>query len=301
MKIVSCQNAINFTKNITLTKDISFNDVSFFEDKEMLVKINNLDKLKNEDVLVIQSLSNNVNDALVETFFTLDIVRNALPKSISLLITYMGYSRQDKLSTIEKSFSARIVANLLSLSYLNRIFTVDIHSTQTLGFFNVPVINIDVDDFVLDLILKNHDKENMLLVSPDTGNVKTIIKLADSIDVDYNVAIKYRPKANENKILSLIGHDIGGKDCIIIDDIVDSAGTLCNVAEKLTKKGANSITAYITHPVLSEKSINRINNSYITKLYVSNTIDCFDKLEFIKNVDVFCISDYCIDFINKYI
>lgn len=303
MKILSCNNAINFVSQITNIdkSNIIFNKIKNFEDKEICVEVEEYKELLNEDVLIIQSLSNNVNDSIIELLFTLEIVRNSVPKSINILLTYMGYSRQDRIENINESFSAKVISNLLSLPYISRIFTVDIHAKQTLGFFNIPAINISTNDFILDLIKNKYDIENTVLVSPDTGNVKTVIKLADKINTDYNVAIKYRPKANENKILSLIGHSIEDKDCIILDDIVDSGGTLCNVAEKLAKQGANNITAYITHAVLSSKAIDRIKNSYITKLYISNSIDCNEKIKELKNVEIFSISDFCINTINKYI
>ena len=203
----------------------------------------------------MEFLANNVNDTIIELLFTLDIVKNCNPKSINVLLTYMGYSRQDRVENINESFSAKIIANLLSLPYISKIFTIDIHAQQTLGSFNVPTINISTNDFIADLVKNKYDSKKSLLVSPDTGNVKNVIKLSDKIGFDYSIAIKYRPQANENKILSLLGHGIDGKDCIIFDDIVDSAGTLCNVAERLAKQGSNNIYAYITHGVLSKKSI----------------------------------------------
>lgn len=303
MKVISCSNAINFVENITsLNKEnIVYTNVSHFEDNEACVKINEYEKLFGENILVVQSLSNNVNDAIIELLFTLDIVKNCNPKSINVLLTYMGYSRQDRVENINESFSAKIIANLLSLPYISKIFTIDIHAQQTLGSFNVPTINISTNDFIADLVKNKYDSKKSLLVSPDTGNVKNVIKLSDKMGFDYSIAIKYRPQANENKILSLLGHDIKGKDCIIFDDIIDSAGTLCNVAEKLAKQESNNIYAYITHGVLSKKSVERIKNSYIKKLYISNTIDFSEKIKDLKNVEIYSISDYCIKNINKYI
>lgn len=303
MKIISCSNAINFVKGITVLnrESIIYTKISHFEDNEVHIEIDKYEKLLDENVLIVQSLSNNVNDTIIELLFTLDVIKNLNPKSINVLLTYMGYSRQDIVENINESFSAKIIANLLSLSYISRIFTIDIHAQQILGFFNVPTINISTNDFIADLIKKNYDSEKSLLVSPDTRNVKNVIKLSDKMGFDYSIAIKYRPQANENKILSLLGHDIKGKDCIIFDDIIDSAGTLCNVAEKLAKQESNNIYAYITHGVLSKKSVERIKNSYIKKLYISNTIDFSEKIKDLKNVEIYSISDYCIKNINKYI
>lgn len=303
MKILSCQNAKIFTESINIInkEDIIYNFVTNFEDNEINVKINNFQKLNNEDVLIIQSLSNDVNLSIIELLFTLDIVRSCTPKSISLLLTYMGYSRQDRIEAPNESFSAKVIANLLSLHYITRIYTINIHAQQTLGFFSIPAINISINELIIKLIEKEYNKNNVVLVSPDVGNIKNIIFLSDNINVDYNMAVKYRPKANENKILSMIGHDIVNKDCIIVDDIIDSAGTLCNVAEKLAQQGANSISAYITHPVLSKKSIDRLNNSHLTTLYIGNTIDSSDKIQLINNIEVFDLSNFCLQKILQFI
>ncbi|MDR2760791.1 MAG: ribose-phosphate diphosphokinase [Rickettsiales bacterium] len=297
MKILSCGGARNFVNSINCfdRRNIIHNTVSHFEDGEMCVKIDNHRDLFNENVLVVQSLSNNVNDALMELLFTLDVVRNALPKSIGILLTYMGYARQDRLENLNESFSAKVTANMLSLPFVSRIFVVDIHSAQSLGFFNLPATNIATSEFVLEDIKKKNNLSNVVLISPDAGGVKTIIKLSDILDADYNIALKYRPRANENKILSMVGHALENRDCILVDDIVDSAGTLCNVAEKLAKSGANSIIAYITHPVLSPKAKDRIKRSHITKLYLGNTIDCAKKIENLKNVEVLSLSDFCVE------
>ena len=245
--------------------DIICADVSYFEDRETFVKINDYEKLANENILIVQSLSNNVNDSVIELLFVLDIVKNNNPKSINVLSTYMGYSRQDRIEDLNESFSAKIIAKLLSLSYISKIFTVDIHSQQTLGFFDVPIINISTSDFVANIIENNYSNKNVVLISPDIGNIKNIVKLSNKMNFNYNIAIKYRPKANENKILSLFGDCVKGKDYIILDDIIDSAGTLCNVVEKLLEQKPNNIYTYITHGVLSKKSLDRINNLCIKK------------------------------------
>lgn len=296
MKLLVCSNTEEFCNDIKIIgkNDIVYNRLFRFEDREMCVKIDNIEALDNEDVIVIQSISNNVNDSLVELIFTLDILRNANTKSIKLLLTYVGYSRQDKISSLNESFSFKIIAEMLSKSFISQIYLVDIHAPQSIGFFNIPCINISVQDFICDLI-KNKYK-NPLLISPDVGNVKTIVSVSQKLDIEYSVAVKYRPNPNENKILSLVGANVENRDCIIIDDIVDTAGTLCNVAERLAKNGANSIVAYITHPVLSNKSFERIKNSYIKKLYVSNTINSFDKIEEIGNkVEVFSLTDWVLN------
>lgn len=297
MKILSCQNTISFVDSITCVKkkDILYNSVSSFEDKEILVTIERQDELKNQDVLVVQSLSNNVNNAIIELLFTLDIVRMSSPRSINLLITYMAYSRQDVSENNKVSFSAKIVANLLSLNYISKIYVVDIHAGQTMGFFNIPSSNIDIEEYIYEMLTKKFKKSDVVLVCPNSAIVKKIISMSEKLGINYSIVLKYRPAASQNKILSLIGADVAQKDCVIIDDIVDSAGTLVNISEKLAKQGANSINAIITHGIFSHKSIERLKNSYINKLYVSNTINSDEKIRYIKQIESFSISDYVID------
>jgi ribose-phosphate pyrophosphokinase len=295
MKIVACSNAKQFVNNLTDVNinDVCLTDVSRFEDGEIFISLKNQELLQNDKVIVIQSISENTNDALMELLFTLDIVNSITTKDIYLLITYLGYSRQDRIDSLNESFSAKIVSRLLSLKYIKRLFIVDLHAPQTLGFFDIPSVNLDTDSFIINKIKKENELSNIVLVSPDIGNAKSIIKMSNELNIGYAIAIKYRPAANQNKILSIVGHSVKNKTCIIIDDIIDSAGTLCNVAEQLTKQEANKIISYITHPVLSAKSIERINKSFITKLYISDTINAKDKIEKIRNIEVFSIANWC--------
>jgi ribose-phosphate pyrophosphokinase len=212
----------------------------------------------------------------------------------------MGYSRQDRIESLSDAFSARIVAQMLSLSFINRLFIVDLHASQSLGFFSIPSLNLNVDEFIVKDIVNKYNLDDIVLISPDTGNVKSIITIANKINVEYSIAIKYRPQANENRILSMVGYDITDKICIIIDDIVDSAGTICNVAEKIAKRGAKDIIAYITHPVLSGKAIDRINNSHLTKLFVSDSIDLKEKASASRKIQEFSIADWCLEQISYY-
>ena len=297
MKLLVCSGAKEFAESISIVekRNIYFNSLSRFEDNEISVSIEKYLDLINEDVLIIQSISENVNDYLMELLFVIDILNRITVKTITLLLTYTAYSRQDRIDNINTSFSFKVFADMFTNKNISKIFFIDLHSTQCSGFFNVPSANLKTQDFILELIKKNNYK-NPLLISPDVGNTKNIISLSQKTGFEYSIAIKYRPKANENKILSLVGSSPENKDCIIIDDIIDSAGTICNVAEKLAKYGANNIVAYITHPVLSKKSFDRIKNSYLTHLYISNTINCLNKIEQIKNkVEIFSISDFVLN------
>ncbi|MDR2777721.1 MAG: ribose-phosphate diphosphokinase [Rickettsiales bacterium] len=302
MKILACSNARNFVNNLSRVhrNDVLLTEVASFADGEQLVRVRDQKSLQGNGVLVVQSVSGNVNDSIMELLFALDIVRNSAASKVYLLLTYMGYSRQDRVESLSDAFSARVVAQLLSLNFINRLFVVDLHASQSLGFFSIPSINLNTDEFIVEEIRNRYDMSDVVLVSPDTGNVKSIISISNRVNAEYSIAIKYRPRANENKILSLVGYDITDKVCIIIDDIVDSAGTLCNVAERLTNKGAKDVVAYVTHPVLSGNAMEKINNSYLTKLFVSDSIDSGEKIGDSKKVQVFSIANWCLENILRY-
>ncbi|MDR1426131.1 MAG: ribose-phosphate diphosphokinase [Rickettsiales bacterium] len=302
MKILACSNSRNFVNNLSgvAKGDVLFTEVSSFADGERLVRVNDHQSIQGDRVLVVQSISGSVNDALMELLFALDVVHNLAPSEIYLLITYMGYSRQDRIESPSDALSSKVLAQLLSLHFINRLFVVDIHALQTLGFFSVPSVNLNTDEFMVGEIKNKYNLEDVVLISTDAGNVKSIITISDQINTEYSIAIKYRPRANENKILSLVGYDIRDKICIIVDDIVDSAGTLCNVAERLTNKGAKDVIAYITHPVLSGNAIEKINNSYITKLFISDSIDSKEKIGVSKKIQIFSIADWCLEKISRY-
>lgn len=296
MKVLACSSAAEFCNDIAKIKkeDILYTKVSRFQDNEMCVKIENPNELKNQDMLIVQSISDNVNDSLVELLFTLDTVSNLDVNSIKLLVTYAGYSRQDRIENNGESFSFKIVAKLISTFNIRKIYLIDIHAPQTVGFFNTPCENLEIEDFVVEKIKSKY--KNPILISPDVGNIKTITSIADKMDIDYSIALKYRPRPNESKILSMAGENVNGRDCIIVDDIIDSAGTICNVADRVMENGAKSITAYITHPVLSPKSFDRIKNSNFTKIYIGNTINSKDKIREIGDkLEIFSISDWAIE------
>ena len=298
MKLLICSNVNEFAREITLfnKEDIFYTSISNFQDGEMEVKIEEYKKLKNEDILIIQSTTNSNN--LIEVLFAIDILNRIGVKSIKILFTYLIYSRQDRIDSLDKSLSFKVIMDMFLNKNISKIYVINLHSPQTINAFSIPSINIEVYDFIMEMIQNKY--KNPLLISPDVGNSKTIINLSQKTGIEYNIALKYRPKANENKILSFVGSDIVNKDCIIIDDIVDTAGTLCNVAELLAKKGANSIDAYITHGVLSPKSIDKINNSYFKKIYISNTINTEEKLKKInKKVEIFSLTDWILNKIQN--
>jgi ribose-phosphate pyrophosphokinase len=296
MKILVCRNAGEFASNLTSVgrADIYHTSVSNFEDGELLVKINDGKKIRGEKVLIVQSISGNVNDAFMELMFAMDTVRALAAEEIYILVTYLGYSRQDRVETAAEAFSSKTISHFLSRDYVKRLFFIDLHAPQMLGFFNVPSVNFNTDEFFVKKIERSYNPSEVVLVSPDAGNVKSIVSISNAINADYGVAIKCRPAPNENRILSIVGGNVQDKVCIILDDIVDSAGTLQNVAEKLSEQGAKEVIAYITHPVLSKKAIGRINESRLSKIYVGDTINSKEKIAACEKIEVFSVADWCL-------
>jgi ribose-phosphate pyrophosphokinase len=296
LQIVVCRGAKTFVSNITnLNKaNIYYTDVSNFEDGELLVKIKDETVITGKKVLIIQSISGDTNDALMELIFTMNIVHSLGAKEIYILITYLGYSRQDRVEKVSDAFSGKIVADLLSQPYINKIFLVKLHSSQIQGFFNIPCININTDEFFIEDIKQKYKVSDIVLVAPDVGAAKSIIKISKIMDnADFCIAMKYRPEAGKNEILAITGNNVKDKICIIVDDMVDSAGTLCNVAEKLREQGAQKVVAYTTHPVFSKKAIGRIKDSVMRELIISDTIDSKDKIASCDKVKIISIADWC--------
>ncbi|MDR0942205.1 MAG: ribose-phosphate diphosphokinase [Holosporales bacterium] len=305
VKILTCSNAKEFIYNLTNfdRSNIFYTNVSKFDDGESLIKIDDGNKLQGEKVLIVQSISGDINDAFMELVFAANIAHSLGAGEIYLLIPYLGYSRQDRVRTASEAFSAKVIANILSQPYIKKIFLVKLHADQIQGFFNVPTVNINTNEFFAETIKRNHDLHNSVLIAPDAGAAKSIVvPIAEEIKVDLRVATKRRSKdGSKSEIVDFSSEGLKGKICIIIDDIVDSGGTLCNVAEKIAEQGAKEVIAYMTHPVLSPKAMDRINKSCITKLYVGDTIDAKEKAAACKKINILSISDWCVKKVMSFI
>lgn len=244
--------------------------ISRFSDGEVQVEIQ--ENVRGKDVFVVQPTSMPTNDHIMELLIIVDALRRSSAERITTVIPYFGYSRQDRrVRSIRVPISAKVVANLLSSVGTNRVLTVDLHADQIQGFFDIPVDNIYASPVLLgDIYKRKHP--NMIVVSPDVGGVVRARALAKRLD-DSDLAIidKRRPQANQAKVMHIIG-DVEGKDCFIIDDLVDTAGTLCQAARALKEHGANTVHAYATHPVLSGNAIQNIERSELDELVVTDTI-----------------------------
>jgi ribose-phosphate pyrophosphokinase len=243
--------------------------VEAFSDGEIMVEI--LENVRGKDVFIVQPTSAPANRNLMELMVMTDALRRASAKRITLVIPYFGYSRQDRRPRSARvAITAKVVANMLTGVGADRVLTVDLHADQIQGFFDCPVDNIYASPVLLGDIWK-HKYQDLIVVSPDIGGVVRARALAKLLDVELAIVDKRRPQPNVAKVMNIIG-DVGGRVCILIDDMVDTAGTLCSSAAALKEKGAAHVVAYCTHPVLSGKAIENIENSVLDELVVTNTI-----------------------------
>ena len=248
-------------------------NVARFSDGEVNIEIN--DSVRGKDVFVIQSTSSPTNDNLMEIMLMADALKRASAKRITAVIPYFGYARQDRRPRSTRvAISAKVVANMLQNVGVDHVLIMDVHADQIQGFFDIPVDNIYASPVLLsDLLLKRYD--NLLVISPDVGGVVRARALAKQIDCDLAIIDKRRARPNESEILNVIG-EVTDRNCVIMDDMVDTAGTLSAAAALLKDNGAKMVVAYCTHPVLSGPAVERINNSKLDELVVTDTIPLSD-------------------------
>ena len=251
--------------NISLSRA----DVGRFSDGEVSVEIH--DHVRGKDVFIVQPTCAPANENLIELLVMVDALKRASASRITAVIPYFGYSRQDRRGRSARvSIAAKLMADLLTAAGVHRVLTMDLHAEQIQGFFNIPVDNIYSLPIMLADVWKKHYK-NLMVVSPDVGGVVRARALAKRLECDLAIIDKRRPKANVSEVMNIIG-DVEGRNCVLMDDMVDTAGTLCKAAQALKDHGAKRVLAYCVHPVLSGSAIERINNSVIDELVVTDTI-----------------------------
>lgn len=261
-------NAIADVLDVPLTKV----DVERFLDQEIFAKIN--ENVRGEDIFLLQSTSAPANDHLMELLILIDALVRASAQRITAVVPYYGYARQDRKTGGRTPISAKLVANLIVKAGAHRVLTLDLHAGQIQGFFDIPTDNLFGQPvFERDIIEQYSGKQrkNIMFVSPDTGGVVRTRSLAKRFDADIAIVDKRRPKAGQSEVMNIIG-DVAGRDCILLDDIIDSGGTLCNAAKALKDQGASSVTAYITHGVLSGPAVERITKSELKEVVITDTI-----------------------------
>ncbi|MCB8878156.1 ribose-phosphate pyrophosphokinase [Acidisoma silvae] len=271
MKIVACNSnrplaeAVAAALSLPLTKA----SVRRFADMEIFVEIH--ENVRGEDVFVIQSTAYPANDHLMELLITLDALRRGSAKRVTAVIPYFGYARQDRKSGPRTPISAKLVANLITQAGAHRVLTMDLHAGQIQGFFDIPVDNLNAAPLFARDIQERYAGRNLMIVSPDVGGVVRARALAKRLDVDLAIIDKRRERAGVSEVMNVIG-DVAGRDCILIDDIVDSGSTLCNAARALIKESACSANVYATHGVLSGSAVDRIASSPVEMMTITDSI-----------------------------
>ena len=259
-----------------------------FADEEIFVELH--ENVRGEDIFVIQSTSYPANDHLMELLIMIDAIRRSSARRITAVVPYFGYARQDRKPGPRTPISAKLVANIITKAGADRVLTLDLHAGQIQGFFDIPTDNLySVPVFGRD-IKQHYNTENVLVVSPDVGGVVRARALAKRLETQLAIVDKRRDKPGESEVMNVIG-EVTGKDCILVDDIVDSGGTLCNAAEALIDHGATSVTAYITHGVLSGGAVARITNSKLKELVITDSIQATTAVENAHNIRVVSIAN----------
>ncbi|MCT8991166.1 ribose-phosphate pyrophosphokinase [Chelativorans sp. SCAU2101] len=270
--------------NLSLGKAL----VRRFADQEIFVEIQ--ENVRGEDVFVLQSTSYPANDHLMELLIMIDAFRRSSARRITAVLPYFGYARQDRRTAGRTPISAKLVANLITRAGADRVLTLDLHAAQIQGFFDIPTDNLFAAPVMARDVKAHYKLENVMVVSPDVGGVARARSLAKRIDAPLAIIDKRRDRPGESEVMNIIG-DVRGRDCLIVDDIVDSGGTLCNAAEALLEGGATSVTAYITHGVLSGGAAARIAGSKLKELVITDSIQPTSAVEAARNIRVITIAD----------
>ena len=284
MKILACNSnrplaeAISTYVNLPLTKA----SIRRFSDMEVFVELE--ENIRGEDVFVVQSTSYPANDNLMELLVALDALRRASARRITAVMPYFGYARQDRKSGPRTPISAKLVANLITEAGADRVLTMDLHAGQIQGFFDIPTDNLYAEPVLAANIEEHLAQKQLVIISPDVGGVVRARALAKRIGSDLAIIDKRRERAGVSEVMNIIG-EVKGRDAILVDDIVDSAGTLCNAAVALKDAGATSVSAYVTHGVLSGGAVARVASSPLEKLVITDSIMATEPVRLAKNIE----------------
>ncbi len=289
MKIVACNSNRPLAESVAESLQIPLAKASVrrFADLEIFVEIH--ENVRGEDVFVLQSTSYPANDNLMELLITLDALRRASARRVTAVIPYFGYARQDRKAGPRTPISAKLVANLITEAGANRVLTMDLHAGQIQGFFDIPVDNLYAAPLFGRDIKARFKGQDVMIVSPDVGGVARARALASRLDVDLAIIDKRRERAGVSEVMNVIG-DVAGKACILIDDLVDSGGTLCNAAHVLKSRGARSASVYVTHGVLSGDAVARIAESEIESMTMTDSIEATEQARGARNIRQFTIA-----------
>lgn len=298
MKIIACNSnrplaeAIAAYLNMPLTKA----SIRRFSDMEIFVEIQ--ENVRGEHVFVIQSTSYPANDNLMELLVSMDALRRGSVDRITAVIPYFGYARQDHKSGPRTPISAKLVANLIAKAGADRVLTIDLHAGQIQGFFDIPLDHLYGAPVFAKDIKERFDSENLMIVSPDVGGVVRARAIAKRLNTDLSIIDKRRERAGVSEVMNIIG-DVKNRRCILIDDIVDSAGTLCNAAVALIEAGATSVSAYVTHGVLSGGAVARVTSSPLHSMIITDSIMATESVRISHNIEQLTIAPLMAEAIGR--
>ena len=290
MKIIACNSNKILAEAICSYIGVTLANASLrrFADREIFVEIN--ENIRGEDVFIIQSTSHPANDHLMELLITIDAAKRGSAKRITAVIPYYGYARQDRKTGPRTPITAKLVANLITSAGAHRVLTMDLHAGQIQGFFDIPLDNIfSAPPIIKDMKEKFPDNSNLVITSPDVGGVVRARAFAKRLNAGLAIADKRREKAGESEVMNIIG-DVKNKTCIIVDDIIDSGGTIINSAKALKDRGAKEVYVYITHGVLSGEAVKKIEKSQIKKLITTDSIDNTKKIKSSKKIEIISLA-----------
>jgi ribose-phosphate pyrophosphokinase len=299
MKILSGNSNRPLAEAIAACLNVPLTQASIrrFSDMEVFVEI--LENVRGEDVFVIQSTSYPANDNLMELLVTIDALRRGSARRITAVIPYFGYARQDRKTGPRTPISAKLVANLITTAGADRVLTMDLHAGQIQGFFDIPTDNLfGAPVFSKDILEKAEDDEKIVIVSPDVGGVVRARAMAKRLEADLAIIDKRREQAGVSEVMNIIG-DVEGRRCILVDDIVDSAGTLCNAAEALIAAGASAVQAYTTHGVLSGGAVSRVASSPLESLVTTDSIQATEAMRVVHNIRQITIAPLLAEAIHR--
>ena len=283
MKVLSCNSNRPLAEAIAAYLDapLTSAEVKRFADMEVFVEIG--ENVRGEDVFVIQSTCFPANDNVMELLVALDALKRGSAKRITAVIPYYGYARQDRKSGPRTPISAKLLANLITSAGADRVLTIDLHANQIQGFFDIPTDNLFAAPVFVEDIRTRYEGEKLMIVSPDVGGVVRARLLASRLDADLAIIDKRRPKAGVSEVMNIIG-DVNGRHCIMVDDIVDSGGTLCNAAAAMIDAGAISVDAYVSHGVLSGGAVSRVASSPLNSLVTTDSIPATEAVRVARNI-----------------
>jgi ribose-phosphate pyrophosphokinase len=298
MKLISCNSNRPLAEAMAACLGMRLTQAAIrrFSDMEVFVEI--LENVRGEDAFVIQSTSYPANDNLMELLITLDALKRGSARRITAVIPYFGYARQDRKTAPRAPISAKLVANLITTAGADRVLTLDLHAGQIQGFFDIPVDNLyGAPTFAKD-IRGAYDNGELVIISPDVGGVLRARGMAERLNADLAIIDKRRPRAGVSEVMNIIG-DVDGRRCILIDDIVDSAGTLCNASQALRDAGAKDVSAYVTHGVLSGDAVGRVSASPMAKLVVTDSIQATEAVRLAAKITQLTIAPLMAEAIRR--